>query len=299
MLSALDKELLHRSNKSIGIFDSGVGGLSVLHHIRKALPHEDLLYFADSGFAPYGNKPDAVILNRAFTICDFLLAHGAKALVVACNTATAVAIQALRERYPEIPLVGVEPGLKPAALLSHTKIVGVLATRSTLTSEKFARLQTQITTQTNTRFLLQACSGLASQIEKGELESAATAQLVRQYVAPLIERGADTLVLGCTHYPFVLPLIRNCLRTLDAHTVQVLDTGAPVSRQLSNLLAETRLQRLPTVTHAGSIQAFTSGTAQALSTAFSTLLELTPRVMAVAENTAKAHSVCQSNAKFV
>lgn len=276
-----DTELPGGSNRPIGIFDSGVGGLSVLRHIRQALPQEDLLYFADSGFAPYGNKPDDVIVKRAFSIAEFLLGRGAKALVVACNSATAVAIKALRQRYPEIPLVGVEPGLKPAALLTHTKIVGVLATNSTLTSKKFALLQAQIATQTNTHFLLQACSGLASQIEKGELESTATAQLVRQYIAPLIERGADTLVLGCTHYPFIQPLIENYLRTLDVPAVQILDTGAPVSRHLAKLLVQNKLQRLATGAGPGSIQAFTSGTEQALSSAFSNLLQLIPDVTSV------------------
>jgi glutamate racemase len=121
----------------IGVFDSGVGGLSVLQHIRQTLPHESLMYFADSGFAPYGEKPESVIIERSFAITDFLLQHHIKALVVACNTATAAAIQLLRQRHPDLIIVGIEPGLKPAAALSQSGIIGVLATQSTLHSKNF------------------------------------------------------------------------------------------------------------------------------------------------------------------
>ncbi len=264
----------------IGVFDSGVGGLSVLRHIRAALPHEDLLYFADSGFAPYGDKPESLILDRSFHIVEFLRARGAKALVIACNSATAAAIVALRRHYPELPLVGVEPGLKPAALLSRSGVVGVLATSRTLASEKFALLHQRIAADTNTLFLLQPCSGLADQIEKGELRSPATAELVQRYIAPLLERGADTLVLGCTHYPFIQPLIEDSIRQLDARPIRILDTGEPVSRQLIRLLTKNRLQRPGK--HAGAMQAFTSGHASVLEDAFSNLLQWTPPVAGIA-----------------
>lgn len=260
----------------IGVFDSGVGGLSVLRHIRKVLPHEDLLYFADAGFAPYGDKPEAEVLARSFRITEFLLHYGAKTIVIACNSATASAIGALRERYPGLPLIGIEPGLKPAAQLTQTRIVGVLATRRTLASKKFELLHERVASSSNTLFLLQPCPGLASQIERGELRSAATTELVQRYVAPLIRRGADILVLGCTHYPFVQPLIENSVRQMNFGTIRILDTGEPVTRQLVNLLQKNRLQR--TAQDAGMISAFTSGSKDALADAFSNLLQLMPPV---------------------
>lgn len=267
------------SDGPIGIFDSGVGGLSVLRHIRQTLPHEDLLYFADSGFAPYGDKPDQVIQERVFAIVAFLLERGAKAIVVACNTATAAAIEALRSRYPELPLVGVEPGLKPAASLTQTKIVGVMATRGTLFSKKFMHLHDQIVTTSHIRFLLQPCAGLASQIERGELDSEATVELVKRYLAPLVTQNIDTLVLGCTHYPFILPVIEEGIRALGGCAIQILDTGAPVSRQLHKLLINNRLTR--TTDQVGVIQGFTSGRAQALAVAFDNLLDLAPPVSTI------------------
>lgn len=267
------------SDGPIGIFDSGVGGLSVLRHIRQALPRENLLYFADSGFAPYGEKPETEVLARSLQIAEFLLERGAKALVVACNTATAVAIAALRARYPQLPVVGIEPGLKPAAEKTQTRIVGVLATGRTLASEKFALLHQRIATATGVHFLLQPCTGLASQIENGELRSAATASLVQQYVAPLLARGADTLVLGCTHYPFLRPLIEENVHQLDGRAILILDTGLPVARQLVHLLAKTGLVR--TALEAGTIAAFTSGREQALAAAFANLLQLAPSIAGV------------------
>jgi glutamate racemase len=264
----------------IGIFDSGIGGLSVLRHIRALLPHEHLLYFADSGFAPYGDKSEDAVVARALTIADFLLQRGAKTLVVACNSATAAAIQALRLRYPALPVVGVEPGLKPAAALTRTHIVGVLATTNTLASAKFNLLREQVTNATGVRFLLSACIGLADQVERGELQSAATVFLVRRFVAPLIEQGADTLVLGCTHYPFVRTLIEDAAKLVTAMPVTIVDTGEAVARQLARLLQEHRLRRL--TEQGGELEAFTTGRAAMLASAFSNLLELHPAVTEIA-----------------
>lgn len=260
----------------IGVFDSGIGGLSVLRHIRAALPHEHLLYVADSGFAPYGEKSEEEIVARTLAIADFLLQQGIKAMVVACNTATAAAIKGLRARYPALLVVGVEPGLKPAAAITLTKTVGVLATGSTLASAKFTLLHEQIAAATGVRFLLQPCSGLAAQVEKAELRSAATAALVHGYVIPLIEQGADTLVLGCTHYPFVQPLIEDAARRANPHAVTIIDTGEAVARQLQRLLAQHGLQRQAATE--GSLSAFTTGSQTALATAFSNLLKLRPPV---------------------
>jgi glutamate racemase len=265
----------------IGVFDSGIGGLSVLKHIRASLPNEDLLYFADSGNAPYGGRPEAEIVARSQAIAEFLMQYNAKALVVACNTATAAAIQALRARYPTLPLVGVEPGLKPASALTGTGTVGVLATKRTLSSEKFKLLHEQISAATNVRFLVQPCIGLADQVEKGELHSAETAALVRAYIEPLIEQGADTLVLGCTHYPFVRPLIEEIVGRITSRPIMIVDTGEPIARQLVRLLTERGWLKTGGT---GSVAAFTTGSETALTSAFSRLLDLHPPVVQVAAN---------------
>lgn len=264
----------------IGVFDSGIGGLSVLRHIHAQLPHEHLLYFADSGFAPYGGKPEEIIVARSLAIAGFLMQYRIKALVVACNTATAAAIKILRQRYPDLALVGVEPGLKPAAALTKAGTVGVLATEGTIASVKFNLLHEQIAAATNVRFLAQPCPGLADQIEKGELHSSATAALVRRYLVPLLEQGADTLVLGCTHYPFLQPLIEEIVSRVTAKPVSIIDTGDPVARQLARLLRERGLQR--TAPGEGSLAAFTTGSTTTLSNAFSTLLKLNPAVTQIA-----------------
>ncbi|MES2069481.1 MAG: glutamate racemase [Pseudomonadota bacterium] len=258
----------------VGVFDSGVGGLSVLQHIRRQLPHESLLYFADAGFAPYGDKPEAVIVQRSLAIAEFLLAQGVKALVVACNTATAAAIAAIRQAHPSLIVVGVEPGLKPAIALSKSGIVGVLATSGTLQSQKFIALREQLSQQNKTVFLEQACIGLADQIEKGELHSPATTLLIQRHVAPLLAGGADTLVLGCTHYPFVLPLIQQVIGQLGkpADEIGIIDTGDAVARQLARLLAKQNI--LNPAPGAGSLNTYTTGSLSSLANALSSLLKL-------------------------
>ncbi|HEV2612067.1 MAG TPA: glutamate racemase [Noviherbaspirillum sp.] len=261
---------------AIGVFDSGIGGLSVLRHIHACLPHERLLYFADSGFAPYGDKTEDMIVARSLAIAGFLVQQRIKALVVACNTATAAAITALRGRYPSLAVVGVEPGLKPAAAASATGIVGVLGTVRTLSSVKFAALHAQISAATGARFIAQPCVGLADQIEKGELQSAATVLLVRRYVEPLLAQGADTIVLGCTHYAFVQPLIMEIAGRSASHPVTIIDTGEPVARQLVRLLESQELLR--TNNSEFPIAAFTTGSENSLMHAFSTLLKLHPSI---------------------
>ena len=260
----------------IGIFDSGIGGLSVLRHIRRQLPREHLIYFADSGYAPYGDKPEPVIVARTLAIGNFLVQRGCKALVVACNTATAAAIHLLRERYPDMPIVGVEPGLKPATAATHTRVVGVLATDRTIASEKFHALHDQLTASTGVRFVMQACTGLADQIEKGELTSPATHALVQQYLAPLAAHRADTLVLGCTHYPFVQALIEQSAKTAGISPVTIIDTGEPVARQLVRLLDQHQLASETPIN--GHLDAFTTGEPQALAAAFEKLLQLHPPI---------------------
>lgn len=220
------------SNAPVGVFDSGVGGLSVLREIRQLLPNESLLYVADSGHVPYGEKSPEYIRERCVLITEHLLAQGAKALVLACNTATAAAGAELRERYPHLPIVGMEPAVKPAAAATRSGVVGVLATTGTLKSARFAALLDRFAN--DVRVVIQPCPGLVECIESGELQAPATRELLHGYVAPLLAEGCDTLILGCTHYPFLRPL----LGELVPPSVTLIDTGAAVARQLQRLLAQ-------------------------------------------------------------
>jgi glutamate racemase len=247
----------------IGVFDSGLGGLSVLQHIRQTLPHEALLYVADSGFAPYGDKTSAEILERSIAVTDFLLSKKIKALVVACNTATAAAITHLRLHYPGLIIVGMEPGLKPASLLSKTKKVGVLATLSTIQSEKYHRLSTQLSADTGVEFIPQACTGLVDQIEKTEANAAQTRLLLKNYLSPLLDAKVDTLVLGCTHYPFVADLIHELINELtfaqtdSSEPIKLIDTGKAIASQIQRLLVERDITSAGDGAH--NIYAYTSG----------------------------------------
>lgn len=222
------------SASPIGVFDSGVGGISVLKHIHTLLPNEDLIYVADSKFAPYGNKTPEFILERVLWIADFLIAKGVKSLVVACNTATAATVDLLRQTY-HLPIIGMEPAVKPAATASKTGVIGVLATSGTLKSAQFAALLEHYGQQVEV--VTQACHGLVECVERGELDSTATQDLLASYVQPLIAAGADTIVLGCTHYPFVRPLIEN----LVGDDVVLIDTGAAVAKELKRRLEDARL----------------------------------------------------------
>lgn len=265
----------------IGVFDSGVGGLSVLRHIRAQLPNEDLLYFADSGHAPYGDKTEQYVVDRALAVTEYLLTQGAKALVVACNTATVAAIKAVRARYPELPVVGVEPGLKPAAAASRNGKVGVLATARTLKGEKFLQLREQISAATRAEFLLQPAVGLVDEIEKGDLEAPEIGAMLERYVAPLLDQGADTLVLGCTHYPFVRNGIDRVLREHDRTDVTLIDTGDAVARQLGRLLEAGGLLQSADG-EAATLKGYTSGDVDALTRAFASLLGLSTQVEKIA-----------------
>lgn len=213
----------------IGVFDSGVGGLSVFREVRRALPGEDLLYVADSGHAPYGNRPPSFIARRAAAIAEFFVSEGAKAIVVACNTATAVAVQTLRSRFP-ISIVAIEPAVKPAARLTRLGVIGILATSQTIASDRLSRLVQEHGGRI--RVLMQPCPGLAEQVEKAELEGADTEALVARYVTPLVERGADTIVLGCTHYPF----LEAAIRKVAGPDVSVVDPSIAVARELRRRL---------------------------------------------------------------
>ena len=213
----------------IGVFDSGVGGISVLRELGTLLPAEDFIYYADSGHCPYGGKPRETIIERACTITEFLLTRHAKLIVVACNTATIAAVEHLRATYP-IPFVGMEPAVKPAVAHTRSGVVGVLATGAALAGEKFHKLLAQHAGCV--RVITQPCPGLVECVERGELASDEARALVRRYTAPLLAAGADTLVLGCTHYPFLRPLIAE----VAGPDVVLLDTGEAVARQTRRLL---------------------------------------------------------------
>ena len=218
----------------VGVFDSGVGGLSVFRRIRTDLPHETLLYVADSGHAPYGNKPADFITRRAFAITEFLLEQDAKAVVVACNTATAAAIAPLRAHF-SLPIIGVEPALKPAVAETRSGVVGILATSNTVRSDKFAALLDQHGHRA--RVMVQPCPGLAECVEHGELSGSHPHALLERYLEPLLAAGVDTLVLGCTHYPFLVPLIQQ----LAGPEVAILDPSPAVARQLRRRLEAAHL----------------------------------------------------------
>ncbi len=243
----------------VGVFDSGIGGLSVVKHLRQQMPQEQFLYVADSGYAPYGERSEEEIIARSIRITEFFLQHHIKALVVACNTATAAAVAVLRQRYPNLIIVGIEPGLKPAAAISRNQRVGVLATRSTLQSEKFRLLHEQLSAETKTLFIPQACVGLVNQIEQGDLTAPALMDLLRHYVRPLLEQEIDTLVLGCTHYPFVAHLIGEVIaehQVRPSANIHLIDTGEAVARRLLNLLTA---QSLLNTHHTPELQAWTTG----------------------------------------
>lgn len=255
--------------RPVGVFDSGVGGLSILQALRAELPHEQYVYVADSGHAPYGERDSAHVIERSLAITHHLVEqHGIKLLVVACNTATAAAIHLLRQRWPQLPIVGVEPALKPAAQRTRTRRVGVLATRGTLESAKFRTLLDGLAGQAE--FVLQACDGLADAIERQD--EPAIQSLCERYVGALAPYGSrtgeiDTLVLGCTHYPFA----RGTLQAQAGDAVELIDSGAPVARQTRRLLeAGPGLQ----VAIRGGVQLLASGYPERLGAAVQHWLHL-------------------------
>jgi glutamate racemase len=213
------------SRLHVGLFDSGVGGLSVLRALHHAMRRAHFSYFADSTHAPYGERDPAHAIERSLRITDALLARGAGAIVVACNTATALAVDALRTAHPELPIIGVEPGIKPAVALSSVRRIGVLATPATLTSERFERLLREHAG--GVEVVRQPCPGLAARIEAGDLDAPDLAQQVAAFCAPLRERGVDVVVLGCTHYPFV----RHHVQAALGPAVEIIDTAEAVAQQ--------------------------------------------------------------------
>ena len=260
----------------VGVFDSGIGGWSVLREIRRELPAESLLYFADSACAPYGDRAASFVLARSLAIAEWLIAAGAKALVVACNTATSAAVAELRARY-DLPIVAIEPALKPAALQSQSGVVAVLATSRTIEGNKFSQLREQYGSEV--RILAQACPGLVEQVEAGELKTPATAALLRAYVEPLLAQGADTIVLACTHYPW----LGECLRQIVGDDITIIDPAPAVARELRRRLAEAHL--LAAADTAPVVRAVTTGDPQRFLTQLHALGETSVPVSGIALHT--------------
>ncbi len=223
------------SESPIGVFDSGLGGLSVLRQVRLALPNESIIYLADQVHVPYGPRPLEQVQAFSEGITRFLLDRGAKLIIVACNTASAAALQHLRRTFPAVPFVGMEPAVKPAAATTRSKVVGVLATPATFQGELFASVVERFAG--GVQVIPQTLPGLVERIEAGDFDGETTRAIVQAGLDPLLARGVDTLVLGCTHYPFVIPLMEE----LAGPGIQVIDPSPAIARQAARLRAEHRL----------------------------------------------------------
>jgi len=222
-------------SRPIGVFDSGVGGLSVLKEMRQMYPREDIIYYADSAYCPYGLKLPGEIVARSIKICDFLLSEGSKLLVVACNTASVAGLNIYREKY-NVPIVGMEPAVKPATAVTKNGRVGVLATGVTLAGERFSSLLERF--QNGSDVYSQPCPGLVEQVERGSHDSPDTAILLKRYINPLLEKDVDTIVLGCTHYPFLKKMVQQ----IAGPDISIIDTGEAVARQVGRVMLQNGLE---------------------------------------------------------
>lgn len=221
------------NTNSIGLFDSGIGGTSIWSAIHQLLPHENTIYLADSKNAPYGKRSKQEIIDLSCKNVDYLLAQNCKIIVVACNTATTNAIKELRAKY-DVPFIGIEPAIKPAANLSETQTIGILATKGTLNSDLFNR---QVESYTNVKILEQVGYGLVELIEQGKIDSVEMSNLLKIYLRPMIKANIDYLVLGCSHYPYLIPLIK---KILPEH-IKIIDSGEAVAKQTRAILEKNNL----------------------------------------------------------
>jgi len=227
----------HKHLGPLGIFDSGVGGLSVLREVRRQLPDEDLIYIADQAHVPYGSRSREEVFGFSDGIVRYLIKKQTKLVIIACNTASAVALKDLRKKYPSLPFVGMEPAVKPAAAETSTGVVGVLATPSTFEGELYASTVERFAR--GVKILQDTCPGLVKQIEKGEISSLETVQILQRALLPMLEEGVDEIVIGCTHYPFVIPLIKEIV----GEGVDVIDPAPAVARQAERLLSKYDLHK--------------------------------------------------------
>lgn len=234
MIKLLSMEA-NNNNHPVGIFDSGIGGLSVLRAIRKELPHEHLIYIGDQANVPYGSRSLEEVRQLSEGLTNFLLNQNAKLIVVACNAASAAALRYLRERYPEVPFVGMEPAVKPAAEYTLTGKVGVLATPATFQGELYASVVERFAQ--GVEIYQDTCPGLVKQIEVGRLDTPKTRRILERALKPMLAAGIDTVVLGCTHYPFVMPLIQKIV----GNDVRVIDPAPAVARQVRRVLEQRKM----------------------------------------------------------
>ncbi|MBL8003231.1 MAG: glutamate racemase [Flavobacteriales bacterium] len=237
--------------RPIGIFDSGIGGLTVARAIRQALPTERLLYFGDGAHVPYGPRSASEVLGFSAGITEFLLAQESKLVVIACNTASAAALAPLRERMPHVPFVGMEPAVKPAAEHTRTGVVGVLATVATVQSAVFESVVERFAQ--GVEVIRQACPGLVARIEEGAFEAPETEEMLRGWLEPMMARNIDALVLGCTHYPIVRPLIERIV----GPGVRVIDPAPAIARRVEKVLHMNGSAAPPDAT--GGLACWTSG----------------------------------------
>ncbi len=235
----------------IGIFDSGIGGISVLRAIREQMPEEPVIYFGDQGHVPYGPRSMEQIQSFSEAITRFLLAQGAKIIVVACNTASAAALKYLREKFPDVPFVGMEPAVKPAAEHTHTGKVGVLATPATFQGALYASVVERFAN--GVELFQNTCPGLVQQIERGNLNGEETRRILEEALLPMLKKNIDTVVLGCTHYPFVIPLIKQIV----GKDVRVIDPAPAVARQTGRLLETGGMRKR--AGSRGEVKFYTSG----------------------------------------
>ncbi len=252
------------NKKPIGIFDSGVGGLSVLQQIRHLLPCENVIYVADSGHAPWGCKDEAFVEQRSRIITEYLLQQGAKVIVIACNTATASIIEKFRHQYG-IPFIGVEPGIKPAIKISKTGNIGILATEGTLSSKRYNELSQRFSSTAN--LYHKACPGLAEQVEECQIDTPQTIALLEEFLHPLLKLQVDSIVLGCTHYSFLSSLIRKII----GDSICLVDTSYAVAEQMVRILRQEGLQNTAEVD--GDTVYFTTGKVHNTRSIISRLLE--------------------------
>lgn len=239
------------SKSPVGIFDSGVGGISVLRAVRDQMPEESIVYFGDQYHIPYGPRPMSQIRDFSEAITHFLLRQGAKIIVVACNTASAAALRPLREKFPDVAFIGMEPAIKPAAERTQTGKVGVLATPATFQGALYASVVERFAN--GVELFQNTCPGLVQQIEQGNLDGEETRVILQDALRPMLENGIDTVVLGCTHYPFVIPLIKQIV----GEYVRVIDPAPAVARQTRRSLEAQGLKSDSTST--GNLKFFTSG----------------------------------------
>lgn len=235
--------------RPIAMLDSGVGGLSVLREVRRYLPNEDVIYFADQGHVPYGPRPLEEIRSFAEAITRFFLARQAKVIVVACNAASAASLHHLRQTFPDVPFVGMEPAVKPAAQNSESGVIGVITTKATYQGELFASAIDRFAT--GVEVVTQVCPEFVRLVEAGELATPEVREAARAYLAPLLEAGIDQLVLGCTHFPFLTPVLREVV----GPDVEIVDPSPAVARQVGRVIAARRNAS----THTGSLTLYTSG----------------------------------------